>query len=408
MKSLFAGYYRPTKEEFDELWKNCIFVFDTSVLLDLYRSTAKTRDVLLSILEKIKDRIWLPYQAAWEYQENRLDVIAEERELYSELRKALDGLAKSVQQKMHNHAVESAEKIKEELEAATKKIVAIIDQGASDHPDLIASDHIREKITELFDGRVGHKLDEKRLADIYKDGPRRYEQKIPPGYKDVEKGGTRQFGDLVIWNEILDHARSKKRAIIFITSDTKEDWWWKQGQFTVGPRPELVQELMALSEERFYMYNVERFLKEAEKNLDTKVGTGTVKKAAEEFKEIEQKRTLEAPLYDMTGIERSLLHQSELREGLTHLSSSQWSTVPMEDWVRAVQIATGRSLSQLESAYLARLIGTPGAVDATAAVVPSCWDIAKFWGTLFRQLESKGIVLSPISSPPNPTGSNFK
>jgi len=49
MKSLFAGYYRPTDTEFDELWKNCTFVFDASVLLDLYRSTAKTRDILLSI-----------------------------------------------------------------------------------------------------------------------------------------------------------------------------------------------------------------------------------------------------------------------------------------------------------------------------------------------------------------------
>jgi hypothetical protein len=79
MKSIFAGYYRPTDKEFDELWKTCVFIFDTSVLLDLYRSTAKTREVLFSILEKIKDRIWLPYQAGWEYQEDRLDVIAKER-----------------------------------------------------------------------------------------------------------------------------------------------------------------------------------------------------------------------------------------------------------------------------------------------------------------------------------------
>src|SRR5437588_12356624 len=118
MKTLCAGYYRPTKEEFAELWKKCLFVFDASVLLDLYRSTAKTREVLLSVLEKIKDHIWLPYQAAWEYQENRLDVIVKERELYSDLRDTLNGLMKSVQQKMDKHGVESAEKIKGELESA--------------------------------------------------------------------------------------------------------------------------------------------------------------------------------------------------------------------------------------------------------------------------------------------------
>src|ERR1700694_3069009 len=324
MKTLFAGYYRPTKEEFDELWKSCVFVFDASVLLDLYRSTAKTREVLLSIFEKIKDRIWIAHQAAWEYQENRLDVIAKERELYSELRETLNGLVKSVQQKMHNHAVESAEKIKEELERATKKIIAIIDQGASDHPDLIASDHIRDKITELFNGRVGKKLDEKRLASIYQEGPKRYEQKIPPGYKDAEKGGTRQFGDLVIWNEILEQARSTKRPMIFRTSDTKEDWWWKQGQFTIGPRPELVQEMTTFADQRFYMYNVERFLEEAESRLDTRVEAEEVKKAAEEFKEIEQKRKVEIMSRDIPGLERAL-HQRELIDKLMRSPSSQWS-----------------------------------------------------------------------------------
>jgi PIN like domain len=290
MRSLFAGYYRPSDKEFDELWKNCTFVFDASVLLDLYRSTATTRGVLISILEKIKDRLWLPYQAAWEYQENRLDVIAKERELYSELRKTLDGLVKNVQQKMHNHAVESAEKIKGELDGSIKKIIAIIDQGASEHPDLIAKDYIREKITQLFDGRVGKKLDEKRLASIYQEGPKRYEQKIPPGFEDFEKGGTRQFGDLVIWNEILEKAKASEHPIIFVTSDTKEDWWWKQGQFTVGPRPELVQEVADFAKVAFYMYNVERFVNEAQKRLDTNVEPTEVKKAAEEFKDIESKR----------------------------------------------------------------------------------------------------------------------
>src|SRR5579859_710619 len=331
MKSLFAGYYRPTPEEFNELWKNCVFIFDASVLLDLYRSTAKTRDVLLKILGKVKDRIWLPYQAAWEYQENRLDVIAKERALYSELRDTLDGLVNSVQQKMHNHAVESAEKIKVEPEAATKKIIAIIDEGANQHPDLLASDHIRTTITELFHRRVGNKLDEKRLASIYQEGPKRYEQKIPPGYKDAEKGGIRQFGDLVIWMEILEQAKTMKHPVVFVTSDTKEDWWWKHGQSTVGPRPELVQEMAAFANVRFYMYNVERFLSEAEKRVDTKVESTEVKKAAEEFKEIEEKRTLEAPMYFLTDLDK--VRFPEVRERLVRLSSSQWPKVPISDMV---------------------------------------------------------------------------
>jgi PIN like domain len=398
MKSLFAGYYRPTNEEFDELWKKCAFVFDASVLLDLYRSTAKTRDVLLSILEKLKDRIWLPYQAAWEYQENRLDVISKERALYSELRETFDGLMKSVEQKMHNHAVESAEKIKTELETATKKIIAIIDQGAKEHPDLIASDHIRDKITELFNGNVGKMLDEKRLTTIYQDGPKRYEQKVPPGYKDAEKGGTRQFGDLVIWNEILDHARNAKLPIVFITSDTKEDWWWKQGQSTIGPRPELVQEISAFASQTFYMYNVERFLSEAQKRFETKVESIEVKKAAEEFKEIEQKRKIESSIFDASNLESSVLRDSELRERFKRLSSSQWSMLPTADILRAVQLTLGRSLNSNENQYLNAVVQQQHIVEAVANVFPNCWNIAEFLGHAVNQFKNYLNAPPPLPS----------
>src|SRR6185437_14851219 len=104
-------------------------------------------------------------------------------------------------------------------------------------------DEIRDQITALFEGRVGSRYDEKRLAEIYTLGAKRYEQKIPPGYEDTKKGGTRQYGDLVVWNEILDYGKERKRPVVFVTSDSKEDWWWKQGQFTIGPRPELIQEV---------------------------------------------------------------------------------------------------------------------------------------------------------------------
>jgi hypothetical protein len=362
MKSLFAGYYRPTKEEFDELWKNCTFVFDASVLLDLYRSTAKTRNVLLSILEKIKDRIWIPYQAAWEYQENRLEVILTERKLYDELRGKMEGLVKDVQQQMHNHAVESAEKIKAELEEATKKIVAIIDQGAKDHPDLMNSDDIREKITALFAGKVGKKFDEKRHATIFQEGAKRYEQEIPPGYEDAKKGGTRQFGDLVVWNEILEHAKNNNKPVIFVTSDTKEDWWWKQGQFTIGPRPELVQELIAFANVKFYMYNVERFLSGAQKRFDTNVEATEVRKAAEEFKEIEEKRedsqekdSLSFNRFEILANEkfRRLDARAEARKKwLSTTPVSVLVTLPVGQWSVILADLQGRPCSAEEIAIL--------------------------------------------------------
>ena len=45
--------------------------FDASALLDLYRMTRTTREEFLSILDRLKDRVWLPHQTGLEYYDNR-------------------------------------------------------------------------------------------------------------------------------------------------------------------------------------------------------------------------------------------------------------------------------------------------------------------------------------------------
>ena len=51
MKSLFKGFYQLTEEEFKSLWENSLFIFDTNVLLNLYRYQSSTRDALLKVME---------------------------------------------------------------------------------------------------------------------------------------------------------------------------------------------------------------------------------------------------------------------------------------------------------------------------------------------------------------------
>lgn len=397
MRSALPGYYQPNKEEFEELWKTCAFAFDASVLLDLYRSTAKTRKTLLDILERIQHRIWVPYHAALEYQENRLEVIAKEQTVYTELRDSINTLANSFKQKMENHAIENADKIAMELENATKNIERIIEEASKEHPDLRKSDHIRDQLTKLFEGRTGSKYDEKRLAEIYALGTKRYEQKIPPGYEDAKKGGTRQFGDLIVWNEMLDYSREKKQPVIFITSDSKEDWWWKQGQFTVGPRAELAHEMMSVAGQRFYMYNAGRFLDQAESHLDTKTAAGEVKKAAEEFNEIEQKRKLAQPA-DLR-MEPTPDEASELINRLSRLSSSQWRNVPQHDFILAAEIRLKRPLSTEEKDLMARVLQQQQlTVDLLVTFYKDCWKLSEFLAGIVRtsaRLKAKPHAATP-------------
>ena len=90
MRDLFPGYYQPTEQEFDELWKECIFSFDTNVLLHIYRYSPKTRERLFDILEKLQARIWIPHQVGYEFHKNRLNVISSQSNAYDKLVKILE------------------------------------------------------------------------------------------------------------------------------------------------------------------------------------------------------------------------------------------------------------------------------------------------------------------------------
>ena len=72
MKQTFKEFYNP---DYQNLWETCTFVFDTNVLLDLYRYKGSTKDTFFKVLEKIGDNKWLPYQVGYEYHKNRQNVI---------------------------------------------------------------------------------------------------------------------------------------------------------------------------------------------------------------------------------------------------------------------------------------------------------------------------------------------
>ncbi|MFD4759474.1 PIN-like domain-containing protein [Streptomyces sp. NPDC058439] len=46
-------------------------VLDTNVLLNLYRSNARTRQDTLAVLTRLRDRLWVPHQVLTEFWRNR-------------------------------------------------------------------------------------------------------------------------------------------------------------------------------------------------------------------------------------------------------------------------------------------------------------------------------------------------
>ena len=286
MRAKFPGYYRPTEIEFSALWKDCIFVFDANVLLNLYRYTPDTKSSLLSILRKISDRIWLPYQAAYEYHNRRIDVIHQQMSAYDEVLEIIDNSLNRLSNDLNSfvrhpsiqiHAIQKH--LKDNLHTTREKLTNLRQK----HPDfLLKRDPIKQTISDLFDGKVGEPTADDELAKIYKQGEERYKLKKPPGYEDHNKKGTAQYGDLVMWFQLIAKAKENKTPMVFVTDDRKEDWWLKSGGKTIGPRPELRQEISVETGIKFYMYSADPFMEFARKYLKQRV----VSKAIHEVREV--------------------------------------------------------------------------------------------------------------------------
>jgi PIN like domain len=299
MKDLFIGYYRPMDEEFEELWKKCVFVLDTNVILNLYRYDEATRDDLLNTLRKVEDRLWIPHQVALEYQERRIQVIKEQEKKLENIQAALNKLKNDALDFFVNLPSIPHENLIKNLDEIFNNFIEEIRPLTSKQLRSNEFDYIREQIDSIFRGKIGDPPNsQQELEDIYKEGEARYKIKYPPGFKDENKKQEqkeqkeqknqkeqkespylynmmvfkKEYGDLIIWKQLLKEVQAKEwKYVIFITHDKKEDWWRIEKGETIGPRPELVEETYKAGASSFYMYTPDRFLQFAKKYLEINV-----------------------------------------------------------------------------------------------------------------------------------------
>src|SRR5205085_2360588 len=91
----------------------------------------------------------------------------------------------------------------------------------------------------------------------------------------------KKFGDLILWKQIIAHSKTLgNSSIVFLTDDEKQDWWWtveSQGRKRLGPRPELVDELIREGGSRgFYIYNSVQFLSYAKVHLQAEISQESI------------------------------------------------------------------------------------------------------------------------------------
>ncbi len=263
MKTSFPGWYAKTPEELKALWDASIIVPDTNILLHLVRHSANVRSQLMAVFDRKRDELWIPYQVGVEFQRRRLDVQQGALDAYDRLVEDLISFGNQTRNRLSNYRAHPVIDVEAELAALDRYISTAQERMAeakARHPsDELAASF--ERVTMLFEGRVGTKPTAERLAAIRKEGEERYAKKTPPGFEDAKKDAGDKFGDLIIWKEMIEKAKSDQRPVIFVTDDGKADWWYIHHGKKVGPHPELVEEFLTDTGQQFHIYDLPQFLR---------------------------------------------------------------------------------------------------------------------------------------------------
>lgn len=286
MKKTFPGYNKEDKEYYKDLFANGLIILDTNLLTDLYRYKAQSRLEFISTLKQVQNRLWIPYHVALEYNRNRMEVIREQQTTYSKVKRIIQSNLDNIRENLDKlnlkkrHSQLEEEGFLKSINTLEKKLISEIDNEQKTHTIKFDSDDIYESLSNLFESKIGNRPENQTVIDEINDaGKKRFKNLIPPGYKDFDKGEDtftysdityfNKYGDLYIWKEIIQHVKNEKiQSVIFVTNDDKEDWWLKEGRKTLGPRPELIEEVLREAKlKQFHIYNSVTFLTHLDKHL---------------------------------------------------------------------------------------------------------------------------------------------
>lgn len=309
----FRGFIDYTDDEYKEIWEEALIVVDTNILINFYKySSEESNKILFGVLKKLKDfdRLWIPHQVALEYFFNYESDMNKQYEGYDLLGKKLLKLKEQAENTLKNIKsdypyidIENFHFFVDDIQKSNKKLDEKLNKVKQSLPN---PESIRDSILDLLSNIVGESYSQNRIDEIENYGKDRYSNGVPPGFEDKDKHDKqnyrtygniryqRLYGDLIVWNQMIDKAREVSKPIIFITEDKKGDWWDKEGKNIKRPQPHLIQEFSEKTEgQKFYMYRTDNFVKYANFNLSfnfTEQQLNSVTEDIENIRELENNK----------------------------------------------------------------------------------------------------------------------
>lgn len=274
MQKRFPGFYPLEDDRTEELISKATIVIDTEVLLDLFRLDKEDAKCYLSILEGVKDKLWIPYDVAWLYHKKLNEEILSQIENVNSVLSHLTQCKESILAAKKYPYIDPD--LIKGLQSAANRIVVACSQERDYLTQNLKYGEIKDRIRLLFQAtgekdRIGKEYDKEQLASIYLSGEERYNNVVPPGY-DSEKGAENRiyYHDLIIWKQILSYAKDechRCQGIILVTGKIKRDWYYIVGDKIISTRHELVNEFMKEMNEKendskkfFYCLSSKQFI----------------------------------------------------------------------------------------------------------------------------------------------------
>ncbi|MFJ8857046.1 PIN-like domain-containing protein [Streptomyces sp. NPDC102451] len=286
MKETFSEYYSPSDAEYSEFLERGMIALDANVLLAPYRVDSDARKQIFDILTQLKDRLWVPYQAGYEFFKNRPAVMAGEDKVYQSLESPLVAARRKIEDHLKSitgHPVVTAPDAASILNGIDQVISTIhtLQKGRdSKLEDSLRNDKILSKWEVLLESRIGTCPSPEIHRETSEAVKLRYAEGVPPGLQDEDKPDN-AYGDGILWLQLIDQAKLTKSPTLLITDDVKDDWYRRHGGKTIGPRIELIREMRDSAGVPYYQQPLSFFVQRAGKVLHKPVSDKTVRQVVD-------------------------------------------------------------------------------------------------------------------------------
>lgn len=262
MRSMFPGSFEPSAGDILSQWEECIFIIDSSVFISLYHKSSEEFDKVISLLERNKHQIWIPYQAAKIYLDRRELVIAEElkegQQLRDRLTEEYERIAGYVKDST-NPLIMKLEGDLDILKAALGSFNTRIDENMRSFISY-ESDRILEALSDIItNDRVGSPVSYQMIETLEEESAQRDLQHLPP-FEVEGESGMKRFSALLEWKQIISHIKKVRQPALFITEGHPFHWWKRIDSEVYSPHADLINELNNELRVFFHVCELERFM----------------------------------------------------------------------------------------------------------------------------------------------------